>query len=165
MRRPYSRSFFRELVLKIHTAMPDAAIGVDILIGFPGETEAAFQNTVDLIEELPLTYLHVFPFSARGGTPAERFPDKVASAFIKSRCRRMRQLGMTKKSAFYSRFIGRTLPVLIEGRQEGSGQLKGFTPNYLPVSLSGDDTLKNTISDVRIESIGKDNTLYGARAN
>ncbi|MDF1592513.1 MAG: tRNA (N(6)-L-threonylcarbamoyladenosine(37)-C(2))-methylthiotransferase MtaB [Desulfobacterales bacterium] len=161
MKRPYSRSFFRELVLKIRAAMPDAAIGADVLIGFPGETEAAFQNTVDLIEELPLTYLHVFPFSARKGTPADTFTGKVPAQVIKSRCHSLRQIGAAIKKDFYRRFIGRTLPVLIEGRRDASGMLKGFTANYLPVGLSGGDNLKNTIVPVRIESIEKDLTLRG----
>jgi len=165
MRRPYSRSFFRELVLKIRAAMPDAAIGADVLIGFPGETEAAFQNTFDLVEELPVTYLHVFPFSARKGTPADRFPEKVPPQIIKSRCHSLRQLGVAKKMDFYERFIGRTLPVLIEGQRDASGRLKGFSANYLPVCLIGEDALKNTIASVRIESIGKDNTLRGTLAS
>lgn len=161
MRRPYSRYFFRERVLKIHAAMPDASIGADVLVGFPGESEEAFQNTLQLIEKLPLTYLHVFPFSARKGTPADDFPDKIPSQVIKTRCRAVRQLGAAKKKAFYSRFIGKTLPVLIEGRRDATGMLKGFTANYLPVSLGGEDALKNTIAPVRIESIAKDNTFRG----
>jgi len=161
MQRPYSRSFFRELVLKIRAAMPDAAIGADVLIGFPGETEEAFENTFQLIQELPVTYLHVFPFSARKGTPADRFPEKVPSQVIKSRCHSVRQLGVAKKKEFYERFIGRTLPVLIEGQRDSSGRLKGFSANYLPACLSGEDNLKNTIAPVRIESIGKDLTLRG----
>ncbi|MEW6673689.1 MAG: tRNA (N(6)-L-threonylcarbamoyladenosine(37)-C(2))-methylthiotransferase MtaB [Thermodesulfobacteriota bacterium] len=164
MRRPYSRDFFRELVLKIRAAMPDAAIGVDVLIGFPGETETAFQNTFDLIQELPLTYLHVFPFSARRGTPADRFPDRVPAPVVKSRCRRVRQLGIAKKKAFYSRFLGRTLPVLIESRRDVSGRLKGFSANYLPVCLNGGDDLKNTVVAVRIDSSGTDLSLNGVPA-
>jgi len=161
MRRPYSRDYFRELILKIHKAMPDAAIGADVLIGFPGETEAAFQNTCHLIEELPLTYLHVFPFSARKGTPADCFPDKVPAQVIKTRCHSVRGMGAVKRNAFYRRFIGRILPVLIEGPRDASGRLKGFSANYLPVCLSGGDSLKNTIAPVRIESIGQDYTLQG----
>jgi len=165
MRRPYSRSLFRELVLKIRAAMPDAAMGVDVLVGFPGETETAFQNTVDLIQELPVAYLHVFPFSARKGTPADRFPDKVSSSIIKSRCAHMRLLGAAKKKAFYSRFVGRTLTVLIEARRDVSGRLKGFTANYLPVCLNGGDNLKNTIAAIRIESIKQNHTLSGTLSN
>jgi len=165
MRRPYTREFFKELVLKIHAAIPDAAIGADVLIGFPGETDAAFQNTFHLIEELPLTYLHVFPFSARKGTPADRFPDKVPAQVIKTRCHEVRLLGAAKKKAFYSRFVGRTLPVLTEDRRDASGLLKGYTANYLPVCFSGGDHLKNTIASVRIESMGADLTLPGTLAS
>ena len=77
MGRPYSPEFFGELVQKIRAMMPDAAIGADVLVGFPGETEAAFTNTYSLIEGLPVSYLHVFPFSARPGTAAYEFPDPV----------------------------------------------------------------------------------------
>jgi len=73
MGRPYSRQSFRELILKIHAMMPNAAIGVDTLIGFPGENDRAFETTYNLIESLPVSYLHVFPFSVRPGTPAAEF--------------------------------------------------------------------------------------------
>ncbi len=101
MHRHYSRSFFRDMVIRIHEMIPDAAIGVDTLIGFPGETEKAFENTYSLIEKLPVTYLHVFPFSGRKGTPANSYPDKVPSQVIKDRCLKMREMGNNKKMEFY----------------------------------------------------------------
>ena len=97
MKRPYTGSFFRDLVTKINRLIPDAAIGADLLIGFPGETVAAFENTYSLIDELPVTYLHVFPFSPRKGTPAAEYPGRIDPGVVKDRCRRIRSLGNTKK--------------------------------------------------------------------
>ncbi|MCP4690023.1 MAG: tRNA (N(6)-L-threonylcarbamoyladenosine(37)-C(2))-methylthiotransferase MtaB [Desulfobacterales bacterium] len=162
MRRPYTREVFRERVLEIRRRAPDAAIGADVLIGFPGETDAAFENTLSLIRELPLTYLHVFPFSSRKGTPAHDFPDKVPDPVIKERCRRARALGRMKKKEFCRGFIGRTLEVLVEGRRDRtSGLLKGVTPNYLTVLLPGEDSLKNTLVNVPIDSAEEDRLIAG----
>ena len=162
MRRPYTRSIFRKLLYKIHELIPDAAIGVDTVIGFPGETGEAFENTYNLIEELPATYLHVFPFSSRKGTPASSFPDKVPSKIIKERCKTMRDLGNIKKKEFYKKNIGKKVEVLIEAkRDKATGFLKGMTSNYLPIFLSGNDDLKNTIVDAKIEKINNDNSLFG----
>lgn len=146
MGRPYTGSFFRNRVSTIHEQMPDAAIGVDTLIGFPGETPEAFENTYSLIASLPVTYLHVFPFSPRDKTPAAGFGNRVPPDIVKSRCREMRALNSSKKRHFYQRFIGKTVPVLIEGRRDPkTGHLKGTTSNYIPVFLAGDDGLKNTL--------------------
>ncbi len=162
MRRPYTSRFYKELVLKIHAAMPEAAIGMDVLVGFPGETDEAFQNTYRLIEESPVSYLHVFPFSARKGTAADRMPDKVSSKVIKSRCQHIRLLGAAKKRAFYSRFVGRTLSVLIEGKtRDNDNRVKGLTANYIPVLLNDKDSLKSRLAKARIESIGTDNSVFG----
>ncbi len=163
MRRPYTRAVFKDLVLNIHDRIPDAAIGADVLIGFPGETDAAFENTCSLIRELPLGYLHVFPFSSRKGTPAQGYPDKIPDPVIKERCRRTRAIGRMKKKEFYERFVGETLEVLVEGRRDrGSGLLKGVAPNYLTVLLAGGDILKNTLVNVRIER-AEEGRLFGDR--
>jgi len=162
MRRPYTRSMFRNLLYRIHKLIPDAAIGVDTIIGFPGETEEAFENTYNLIEELPATYLHVFPFSSRKGTPASSLPDKVPSKIIKERCKIMHDLGNTKKKKFYKKNIGKKVEVLIEAkRDKTTGFLKGLASNYLPIFSSGNDDLKNKIVSVKIEKINKDNSLFG----
>jgi len=162
MHRPYSRSFFADLVEKIHELLPDSAIGVDTLIGFPGESDEAFENTYSLIEQLPVSYLHVFPFSARKGTPAYSYTDKVNSKLIKERCNRMRTLGKFKRSIFYNKFKGRTLEILIEGQQkEQQNLLKGITFNYIPVLVKGEDKLKNTFVNVTINEVGDSNQVFG----
>jgi len=162
MHRPYTRSFFIDLIVKIKDRMPDAAVGVDILIGFPGETEKAFENTYSLIEKLPVTYLHVFPFSPRPGTPAGKYPQKVPQKTIKARCEKMRRLGNEKKRMFYETFTGKTVEVLIESkRDKATGLLKGITSNYIPVHVVGTDDLFNTLVQVKIEKNKKDNTVFG----
>ncbi len=162
MHRPYTSSFFRELVRTIHELIPDAGIGVDTLIGFPGETDEAFGNTYSLIAELPVSYLHVFPFSHRQKTPASQYPDKVPSSIIKARCQKMRELGNLKKIEFYRKMIDRKVEVLIEEKSNYStGFLKGITSNYVPVFVSGKDDLKNTIVNVRIEKLNNNNSVFG----
>ena len=154
MGRPYSRQQFHDLIVRIKAAMPDAAIGADTLIGFPGERDADFRQTYDLVNMLPMSYLHVFPFSARPGTPAAEFTDHIPHEIIKDRCEQMRRLGQDKRMRFYREFVGRTIPVLIETKQDGAtGLLKGISANYLPVLIDGGDELKNKIIDVRIEKL------------
>ena len=144
--------------------MPDAAIGVDALIGFPGENDSAFENTYNLIEKLPISYLHVFPFSARPGTKAADLPDKVEASIIKDRCKRMRILGNEKRLKFYRTFIGQVLPILIETDREASTNLlKGISSNYLPVLIDAGDKLKNKIIDVKIQKL-KGMKLFGKKA-
>jgi threonylcarbamoyladenosine tRNA methylthiotransferase MtaB len=152
MGRPYTAAFFRDRVIRIHERMPDAAIGIDVLVGFPGETDGAFQATYELVRSLPISYLHVFPFSPRQRTPAARFPDRVPTDRVKDRCQRMRDLGSEKRAQFHARLTGRKVAVLVEGKRDGkSGLLKGTTATYVPVWLSGADALKNTIVAVLVE--------------
>ena len=165
MRRPYSREDFRELVLAIRQRMPDAAIGVDTLIGFPGESARAFERTRALIQAMPVTYLHVFPFSPRPGTPAAGFPGRVAAGEIKRRCSVMRALGQAKKTAFYNRFRGRRLTPLIEGRRDtATGLLRGVSANYLPVLLTGPDHLLNRLVTARIQGLQGPDAVSGSLA-
>ena len=146
MGRPYAADDFRQLVTKIHDRLPDAAIGVDTLIGFPGETDTAFENTYALIEALPVAYLHVFPFSPRPGTPAAGYPNKVSPNVVKRRCERMRALGSAKRIDFYNQFIGQKLEVLIETTRHGpTGLLKGLSSNYIPILIDANDDQKNKL--------------------
>jgi len=162
MGRPYTRDEFRDLVMEIHETVPDVALGLDVLIGFPGETDIAFYNTLRLVEDLPVSYLHVFPFSPRKGTPAYSYKDKVPAHIIKSRCKKMRILGRQKRENFYHRFIGKTLKVLIEERlKDGSHLLKGMASNYIPVTVEGEDHLKNQILEVNLEKIDKGPSVFG----
>jgi threonylcarbamoyladenosine tRNA methylthiotransferase MtaB len=162
MNRPYTRELFQSLVLGIHDRIPDAAIGADVLVGFPGESDAAFDQTVSLIEALPITYLHVFPFSPRKGTPAYGFPHQIPHAVVKARCSTLRTLGRAKKKSFYRSHIGKEAQILIEGmRDEATGLLKGLTSNYIPVMIEGDNHLKNTLTKARIIRMQGEAAMFG----
>ena len=165
MHRPYSRDYFHGLVRGILNRCPEASIGVDTLIGFPGETDEAFENTYALIQSLPVAYLHVFPFSARKGTAAFSFKDQVPGPLIKARCQRMRLLGAEKRKAFYKRFIGRQVTVLVEEtRDRMDNRLKGLTDNYIPVRFEGPDDLYNTFCTVIVNGLSKDGVPEGVVA-
>jgi threonylcarbamoyladenosine tRNA methylthiotransferase MtaB len=162
MNRPYTREFFEELIFKIHHTLPDTAIGVDVLIGFPGETRSAFENTYALIENLPISYLHVFPFSARKGTPAYRLKNKVAASVIKNRCLKMRELGNLKKKVFYQRFVGACFETLVESKTDAkSGLSQGRTTNYIPILLPAEYVTVNTLVNARIDTVNGDNQVHG----
>ena len=154
MHRPYTREFFKDLVWEIHRHVPDAALGVDVLIGFPGETEDAYNHTYSLIQELPVTYLHVFPFSPRKGTAAYNYPDRIPAAVVRQRSRKIRKLGNIKKTEYYNKFINKTLEVLIESNSPyADGYVKGTSSNYIPVSVKGDSTLINKIVQVKVQKV------------
>ncbi len=162
MNRPYTRELFQNLVLGIHDRIPDAAIGADVLVGFPGESDAAFDQTLSLISSLPITYVHVFPFSPRKGTPAYGFPDQVPPAVVKARCGSIRMLGKAKKKSFYRGHIGKEAQILIEGRRDAAtGLLKGLTSNYIPVMLEGEDHLKNKLAKARIIRMQGEAAMFG----
>jgi threonylcarbamoyladenosine tRNA methylthiotransferase MtaB len=162
MNRPYRAGYFKDLVQRIISRLPDAAIGVDTLIGFPGESDEAFEHTYALIQSLPVAYLHVFPFSAREGTPAFSFKGQVPPPVIKKRCTRMRRLGARKRQAFYGRHVGKIVNVLVEAtRDRTTGGLKGLSDNYIPVRIDGPDRLINTIQRVEIRRVSSDGVPEG----
>jgi threonylcarbamoyladenosine tRNA methylthiotransferase MtaB len=152
MNRRYSTSRFAETVAHCHNTIEDIAIGIDILAGFPGETAQHFSSTYSFLEDLDFTYLHVFPYSKRPGTPAADFPDQIAGNIKDNRVRSLRQLSDQKKEKFYRKFIGSTRPVLVESKRNRSGMLKGFTDNYIPVSFTGEDGMQNAVIHVQLET-------------
>jgi threonylcarbamoyladenosine tRNA methylthiotransferase MtaB len=154
MNRPYNSKFFRDLIHCIIHKIPDAAIGVDVLSGFPGETEAAFEKTCGLIEQLPIAYLHVFPFSLQKGTRAEGLGDRISPETTRKRCQHLRKIGQTKRRKFYESHIGSTQQVLIEAKRDRvSGYLKGFTKNYIPVLVQATDECCHQVVEVRLETM------------
>jgi threonylcarbamoyladenosine tRNA methylthiotransferase MtaB len=154
MRRNYDRGYYRELLARVRERLPAAALGSDIIVGFPGESDAQFNESLAYFESLPLTYFHVFPYSSRRGTEAAARPGHVSGPVKKSRARRMRELGTRKKHEFYSRFLGQTTTVLIEEkRDEATGATRGFTPNYLPVLVAGAVELVNREVPVLLNGI------------
>jgi threonylcarbamoyladenosine tRNA methylthiotransferase MtaB len=153
MRRNYDSSCYRELLMRVRERLPDAALGSDIIVGFPGETEEAFQRSLEFFAALPLTYFHVFPYSSRRGTIAASLPDPVDSRDKKTRARRMRELGATKKRDFCLRFRGRKLSVLVEEKiDRATGFYRGFSRNYLPVMAAVGRNLVNREIEVEIDA-------------
>jgi threonylcarbamoyladenosine tRNA methylthiotransferase MtaB len=144
MNRHYHPHFYSETVLEAMHRIPDLAVGVDVMVGFPGETDERFQNTYRFLEFLPVAYLHIFPFSPRSGTPAAAMGEQLSPALISQRCRVLRELDKNKRLTFLHRFIGKVRPVLVENRQDAATGLPcGFSDNYLPVLVQTDIPLKN----------------------
>ena len=134
MNRNYSTAFYRDRLQHIRHRLPEAAIGLDVIAGFPGESAPEFTNTCRFLEELPFSHLHVFPFSRRPGTPAGVMSGQLPGDLIKQRAATLRQLGTDKNRAFRQQFVGRQMDIVIEaGGRDGNG--KGLTRNYLPVQL------------------------------
>lgn len=150
MNRRYSTEQFRKVVALCKKYLPDAAIGIDILVGFPGETDAHFAAGKAFLQSLDFTYLHVFPYSIRPGTKAAGFDGQVAKRVKDERVASLRQLSDAKKTAFCHSQLGRTWPVLVEGRRDEGGMLKGFTANYIAVTFTGPDNLQHSVVPVKL---------------
>jgi len=160
MNRKYTAGDFSELVSYIHRRLPLAAIGVDLITGFPGETPEDFQDTFALIDRLPVSYLHVFPYSQRTGTPAAGFPDQVASYVKKERAQALRKLGYKKRMAFYRSCVGKVFSVLVEGvGSEAEGLVNGWSENYLPVLFPCAQGVRNRLFMICVEGLEKGKVL------
>jgi threonylcarbamoyladenosine tRNA methylthiotransferase MtaB len=134
MHRDYRPQEVYEAIRQLYNYFPEAAVGLDILTGFPTETAADFETTYNLVAALPLAYLHVFPFSPRPGTPAAQLRP-LAAAEVQQRAAALRRLGREKKRAFYQRHLGTRREVLVEGPAPAEGWLIGLSDNYLRVLL------------------------------
>lgn len=154
MHRKYRPWHYAEKVRKIREAMSDAAIGADVMVGFPGETDELFEQSRDFIQHLPFTYLHVFTYSSRPGTPSAAMPDQVHIGVARERNRILRELAAEKNLAFRSGFIGASLPV-ITLKAGDSVSTEALSDNYLKVQVSG-RLAANQLLDVKIEGIMPD---------
>jgi threonylcarbamoyladenosine tRNA methylthiotransferase MtaB len=160
MRRHYDVASYERLISQVMARMPECGLGSDMLVGFPGETEAHFERTLRVVERLPFSYLHVFSYSARPGTPAAKYPDQVHPAAKKARSQRLRALGRAKKVAFARRFLGRELAILLEGKRGHTPQaLSGLTENYLRVHVEAPEALVNQLIPIRLVAIAGDVVL------
>jgi threonylcarbamoyladenosine tRNA methylthiotransferase MtaB len=164
MNRRYTVDQFRQVVDLCHQRLPDAAIGIDILAGFPGETEAHFTAAKDFLKSLFFSYLHVFPYSIRPGTVAAGFKEHVPKTIKDQRVAELRAISDAKKNDFYRSQLRQIRPVLVEGRRDGDGLLKGFTDNYIAVRFAGPDSLLNSVTPVRLLQL-TDNNVIGERAD
>ncbi|MFC1837432.1 tRNA (N(6)-L-threonylcarbamoyladenosine(37)-C(2))-methylthiotransferase MtaB [Thermodesulfobacteriota bacterium] len=153
MNRRYSVQQFMELVYNCREIIPDAAIGVDVLAGFPGETENDFLKTYELVASLPITYLHVFPYSKRPGTPAAKMAKQVPAKIKEDRVAILRKLDHKKRMAFYTSRLGKVHHVLVESEKSASGLARGFTENYIPVHFKVKPENINCILPVKLEKL------------
>ncbi|SDI13619.1 threonylcarbamoyladenosine tRNA methylthiotransferase MtaB [Chryseobacterium taeanense] len=158
MKRRYLTKLYNDRVNKIREVMPDAAIGVDVIVGFPGETEELFMETYNFLNELPITYLHVFTYSERENTEAAEMKGIVPISERKKRNKMLRILSEKKKMAFYQTQLGKTLPVLWE-HENKDGKMFGFTENYVRVQKDFDAASVNQIEFLNLEKILSDGTV------
>ncbi len=152
MRRRYLTDLYRNRLNRILALMPDACIGVDVITGFPGETEEDFQITHNFLHELDISYLHVFTYSERENTDAALMPLSVAKGIRKERNARLRNLSAKKLHYFYQKQIGKTFPVLWEADNK-DGIMTGFTPNYVKVGSPYNPAKINTVSRVALNKL------------
>ena len=158
MRRKYSVADYREIVEKVVALFPDASIGADMIVGYPGETEEQFLKTYDLVKELPITHFHVFPYSKRKGTMAARMDDHIHNSVKKERVKRLFELGEEKLLEFSGKMVGKRYNVLFETCEDGF--FEGYTPNYVKVKVASTAELKNQTRDVYITEM-KGGQLFG----
>ena len=160
MRRKYNTDLYCSRIKLIKKLMPHACIGVDVIVGFPGETEQEFNKTIDYIKSLPVSYLHVFTYSERANTNAPKMNEIVPMDIRRKRSKQLRILSLKLKLQFYNENIGYMGKVLFESKEDNF--LIGFTENYLKVKIPFKPNMINTIQEVRIEKISSDIEAYGS---
>ena len=163
MRRRYRAEQFRALIQGIVEAIPECGIGTDVICGFPGESDADFQRTFDLLEQLPVSYLHPFTYSVRPGSVAESYGDQVSGDIKKRRMQSLKRLFREKSRSFRERHVGRVMPVVVESaRSKGAARLCGWTDNYLKVNL-GTGEPGAPMEHVRVTGLNEQGELVGER--
>lgn len=152
MNRHYTVKAYQALIDRVVTRIPDVCIGTDVMVGFPGETEHQFMNTLNVIRHGPFTYCHVFSFSPRPGTPAARVETQVPKAVIKARSRQLSYLSRQKRVGFYQRFIDSRVSVLFES-QDAKGLWTGLTDHFIKVGVRSSEPLTNQVRTVSIGGV------------
>ena len=152
MQRNYQPEEFENLIRQIHAMFPTAAIGLDVMVGFPTESPADFRQTRELLNRLPISYLHVFPYSARPGTPSANLRPVAGSQEVQARARDLRALGLQKKLSFYQSQVGKLAEVLVENEVAGeTGWVSGLSENYLRVHVINQKDAANHILRIRLK--------------
>ena len=154
MRRRYNTELYKSRIEKIKDLMPKACIGVDVIVGYPGETEEEFNKTVHFLKSLPISYLHVFTYSERANTTAPRMGEIVPMEERRKRSKQLRILSLKLKQQFYQNNLGKTEKVLLENQEDGYHY--GFTENYVKVKLPAQKVKKNEIVNVKLNEINND---------
>ena len=160
MRRRYNTKLYADRVQKIKAILPDASIGVDVIVGFPGESDNYFQQTYDFLNGLDISYLHVFSYSMRDNTDAVKIKDKIPQNIISERSKMLHHLSIVKKHNFYKNNIESVKQILIENFEDGF--LIGHSENYIPVRISGSPNEVNEIIPVKLVQI-EDGEMVGER--
>jgi threonylcarbamoyladenosine tRNA methylthiotransferase MtaB len=155
MRRRYERELYAERVAHIKKLMPHCCIGVDVIVGFPGETEEKFLDTYQFLNELPISYLHVFPYSERDNTQATTLGGVVPQQERNRRASMLRILSEKKERYFYEQNLGRTVEVLFE-QTPIAGTMEGFSENYIRVTAPYNPDWVNTLQQVNLKQINMD---------
>ena len=158
MRRRYLRGLYQDKVKQIREIMPDACIGVDVIVGFPGETDQDFLETYHFLNELDISYLHVFTYSERDNTSAAAMDEKVPIAIRRKRSKMLRGLSAKKRNSFYQSQLGSHRTVLFEGENK-AGYMYGFTENYVKVKTPWNPELVNTLQPVTLKAIDEEGVL------
>jgi len=158
MRRRYKSDLYRSRIERIKELMPHACIGVDVIVGFPGETEEEFKKTLDFIHSLDISYLHVFTYSERPNTTAVRMDGVVPMEIRQERNKILRMLSLKKQRAHYEAHVGSIQQVLFES-DENEGSLHGFTENYIRVRVDFDPSLVNAVQEVRLEKVNTEGLM------
>ncbi len=158
MKRRYLREVYTDRVSKIREVMPHACIGVDVIVGFPGETDEHFLETYNFLNELDISYLHVFTYSERDNTEASEMPDVVPMNVRNKRSKMLRGLSVKKRRAFYESQIGTNRTVLFEGENK-EGYIYGFTENYVKVKTPWNPELVNTLHEINLTKIDEDGAV------
>ena len=153
MRRKYLSSLYEERISRIKSKMPNCCVGVDVIVGFPGESEEHFLSTYDFINSLDVSYLHVFPYSERNNTTAKKIPYKVSKSEKTDRAQRLRILSAKKKRYFYESQISKTMSVLWEEENHGGGLMQGFSENYIRFEAPYDSSKVNKIEQLIFKEI------------
>lgn len=162
MNRPYDPDFYMQLIRDIHAASSDIALGADVIVGFPGETDEEFAQTHALLETLPLAYLHVFTYSPRRGTPAAEMPDQVNHEIKIARNHILRELSERKRCAFAKKMIGQSLEVVLQGEDNtAEGLITGITDTYLEIRATAPSPVTDSLVRCRITGT-EEAVLFGA---
>jgi threonylcarbamoyladenosine tRNA methylthiotransferase MtaB len=150
MNRPYDQDFYLRLCERAYRRLPDLAITSDILVGFPGEDRSAFENTLFVARTVGFARAHIFRYSPRPGTPAANMPDAVPEEEKEARSQELAAVCRETQQRYISRYLGRTLNVLVEGKEKEGGLLSGYTENYIRTQFTGGSHLIGTVAPVRL---------------
>jgi threonylcarbamoyladenosine tRNA methylthiotransferase MtaB len=165
MDRPYKRRDYLKIVNRLKDIIPDIAISTDIMVGFPGETEERFKNTLKFLKEVRPMRMHIFPFSKRKGTAAYNYKDHIRDYLKKERENILLRLGKEFAEEYMNKFLGKDVEVLVESKRSEQGYLQGYTDRYIRVYIDGPDSLKNQLvhcQPVRFQPLGSNPKPKGA---